>query len=145
MEVIDGSKDDGKQGIVKAVERASNQVVVEGVNLKTKHVRGDLQRKGGIIKIPHRISVAAVHLVDPTTGLGSKIRTTVDPVTKKKNLRVTRDTDTVIPRPEFKRKKPKVTEIGSKDTKPEDVLKVTYTGEVFPPSQIGRIQVRNIF
>ena len=76
VQVISGGSaerggDKGKQGHVLAVLRESNRVIVEGVNIVTKHTRvgqgerGD--RTGGIVTQEAPIHVSNVALVDPST------------------------------------------------------------------------------
>ena len=60
--------DKGKQGRVIQVFPAEGKVLVEGVNLKTRHVRqGQDGQSGGITTVEAPISVAKVALVDPDT------------------------------------------------------------------------------
>ncbi|WP_115726723.1 50S ribosomal protein L24 [Actinomyces culturomici] len=61
--------DKGKQGRVIKVFSAEGKVLVEGINLKTRHVRqGQTQgQAGGIETIEAPISLAKVALVDPDT------------------------------------------------------------------------------
>ena len=65
--VISG-RDKGKTGSVIRVVRTSNRVVVEGVNIVTRHVR---QRPGvsqaGLVQGEAPISVSNVLLIDPDT------------------------------------------------------------------------------
>lgn len=57
--------DKGKQGRVIKVFPAEGKVLVEGINLKTRHVRQG--QTGGIETIEAPISIAKVALVDPET------------------------------------------------------------------------------
>lgn len=60
--------DKGKQGRVIKVFPAEGTVLVEGVNLKTRHVRqGQQGQAGGIETIEAPISLSKVALVDPDT------------------------------------------------------------------------------
>ena len=61
--------DQGKQGRVIKVFPAEQKVLVEGVNLKTRHVRqGQTQGSaGGIETVEAPISLSKVALVDPDT------------------------------------------------------------------------------
>lgn len=59
--------DKGKQGRVIKVFPAEGKVLVEGVNLKTRHVRQGQNRAGGIETTEAPISLAKVALVDPDT------------------------------------------------------------------------------
>jgi large subunit ribosomal protein L24 len=75
--------DRGKQGKVIAVDKKTNRVLVEGLNLKTKHVKaGQTDRgskTGGIETVEGPIHISNVQLVDPSTKkptrLGVKVRT----------------------------------------------------------------------
>lgn len=59
--------DKGKRGRVIRVFPAEQKVLVEGVNLKTRHVRAGQGREGGIETVEAPISLAKVALVDPET------------------------------------------------------------------------------
>lgn len=60
--------DKGKQGRVIQVFPSEGKVLVEGVNLKTRHVKqGQQGQSGGISTIEAPISLAKVALVDPDT------------------------------------------------------------------------------
>jgi large subunit ribosomal protein L24 len=91
VQVISGGSearggDRGKQGQVLAVLKESNRVIVEGVNLVTKHTRegqGDRgQKTGGIVTQEAPIHVSNVALVDPKskkpTRVGYKVEKTKD-------------------------------------------------------------------
>ena len=49
VEVISG-KETGKQGLVRSVLRSKQQVIIENVNIKTKHVKPKQTEDKGIIK-----------------------------------------------------------------------------------------------
>lgn len=60
--------DKGKQGRVIRVFPAEGKVLVEGVNLKTRHVRqGEAGQEGGITTVEAPIAIEKVALVDPDT------------------------------------------------------------------------------
>lgn len=59
--------DKGKQGRVIKVFPAEEKVLVEGVNLKTRHVRQGPNSAGGIETVEAPISLSKVALVDPDT------------------------------------------------------------------------------
>jgi len=96
VEVMTGGKQEkggyrGKQGHVLAVIKETNKVIVEGVNMVTKHNRvGQTERggkTGGIEKQESPIHISNVALVDPSTKkpskVGFKITTSKDGETKK--------------------------------------------------------------
>ncbi len=84
--------DKGKQGRVIKVNTADRTVLVEGVNLKTRHVRqGQAGQQGGIITVEAPISIAKVALVDSSTGKPVRVGFREDIVErdgKKKTVRV---------------------------------------------------------
>ena len=93
--------DKGKQGHVLAVHKETNRVIVEGVNLVTKHTReGQSDRgakTGGIVTQEAPIHVSNVSLVDPKskkpTKAGFKIEVTKD---GKKKTRISRKSGEAI-------------------------------------------------
>lgn len=84
--------DKGKQGRVIKVNTQDRTVLVEGVNLKTRHVRqGQAGQQGGIITVEAPISIAKVALVDPSTGKPVRVgfrEDTIERDGKKKMVRV---------------------------------------------------------
>jgi len=73
----------GKTGTVLAVDKKNNRVIVEGLNMVTKHIRVTENARGvkdgGLVTEPAPIHISNVALVDPTskkpTRLGSKVET----------------------------------------------------------------------
>lgn len=91
VQVISGATqarggDRGKQGKVLEVLVERNRVVVEGINLVTKHVRvGQTQRgskTGGIETHEAPIHVSNVALVDPTSKKPTRVGFREEQVTK---------------------------------------------------------------
>ncbi len=60
--VILAGKDKGKQGEVKEVIASKDKVVVTGVNMISKHVKPNGQKKGGIQKMEAPLHVSNVAL-----------------------------------------------------------------------------------
>ena len=82
VQVITGKKQDrggdrGKQGLVLSVLVEQNRVIVEGVNIVTKHTKAGQTDKGantgGIITQEAPIHVSNVALVDPSTKKPTKV------------------------------------------------------------------------
>ena len=72
--VVLAGKDKGKQGKVLIADPKGGKVVVEGVNVATKHQKPQGQGKeGGIIKIETPIYVCKVQLVCPKCGKGTRV------------------------------------------------------------------------
>ena len=67
VEVLSG-KEKGKQGVVQAMIRKKNQVIVEGLNMHTRRQRKTLERAGSMWTAPGPIHYSNVNLVDPPTG-----------------------------------------------------------------------------
>ena len=70
--VITG-KDRGKTGAVTRALPKTNQVLVEGVNMKKKHQKPRSNRKGQIVEKALPIHVSNVMIVDSKTGKGTRI------------------------------------------------------------------------
>lgn len=84
--------DKGKQGRVIKVFPKEHKVLVEGVNLKTRHTRpGQGGESGGIVTIEAPIAIAKVALVDPDTKQPVRVGFREDIIErdgKKKTVRV---------------------------------------------------------
>ena len=91
VQVITG-KNKGEQGKVLRVNTETSRVVVEGVNVVTKHKRSNAQGEaGGLVKVEAPIHISNVMLVDPETGKPTRVgyRTeTVERNGKQKTVRV---------------------------------------------------------
>ena len=76
VQIIAG-KDKGKQGKVLRVFPSRDRVLVEGVNIVTKHTKPSAQNtKGGILKIEAPIAISNVMLWDAKSHSHSKISRT---------------------------------------------------------------------
>ncbi len=72
--VVLSGKDKGKQGKVLSADPKGGKVVVEGVNVATKHQRAMKQgQEGGIIKLETPIYACKVQLVCPKCGKGTRV------------------------------------------------------------------------
>ena len=67
-------EDAGTEGTVIRVVRKLNRVVVEGVNIVTKHKRATASDEGGIIKFPAPIHASNVMLLDPKSHEPTRVR-----------------------------------------------------------------------
>ncbi|GJM62055.1 MULTISPECIES: 50S ribosomal protein L24 [Persicobacter] len=73
VKVIAGN-DKGKTGIVQEIITATNRVIVEGINVVTKHVKPSATNpNGGIEKVEAPINISNVAFVDPTSGEASRV------------------------------------------------------------------------
>ena len=72
--VVLSGKDKGKQGKVLSADPKAAKVVVEGVNVATKHKKPMKQgEEGGIIKIETPIYASKVQLVCPKCGKNTRV------------------------------------------------------------------------
>ncbi len=86
VEVIAG-KERGKSGTILKVDKKRNRVVVEGLNILTKHVKPKgPQNPGGIVKTEGSIDVSNVLLFCPKCNRG--VRTTKQFLENNKKVRV---------------------------------------------------------
>ena len=97
VKVIRGNFRDA-EGTVLRVLPGSDQVVVEGVNMRKRHERPTQDNpEGGIITFEAPIHVSNVMLVDPTGGEASRIRLRVEADGTKE--RISKKSGNPIPKP----------------------------------------------
>lgn len=92
VQVIAG-KDKKKKGRVLTIDRKANRVVVEGVNVMTKHQKPSGNQPGGIVKTEAAIdasNVMYVHNGKPTR-LGFKVEEENGKIVKKRFAKSTGD------------------------------------------------------
>lgn len=130
VQVIGNHPEKGKQGIVKAVLRHKDRVIVEGVNMGPKFLRGDaeLGTRTQIIQQERTIHYSKVNLVDPETRKPTRFyRKYLEDGTQ---VRVSKKSGAIIPKPPFVDDTPISSHVSDKDTPDEDVWEQTY----FPKS-----------
>lgn len=72
--LVGGSKNRGKRGKVTVADPKAGKVIVEGLNLVTKHKKPrSAQDQGGIIERPRAIDVSNVALVCPKCGKTTRV------------------------------------------------------------------------
>ena len=73
--VVIAGKDKGKTGKVVKVFPKTNKVIVEGVNVVTKHQKPSaINPQGGIVNKEASIHISNVIPLDPETGKGTRVR-----------------------------------------------------------------------
>ena len=92
--VVIAGKDKGKEGKITKILRSENKIVIEGVNVVKKHVKGNGQTAGSIVEMEAPINASNAMIVDPKTGKPSRIGHTVDKNGKK--VRVAKKSDSKI-------------------------------------------------
>ena len=84
--IVLSGKDKGKQGKVMSADPKAMKVIVEGVNVATKHQKAQKQgQEGGIIKVETPIYACKVQLVCPKCGKATRV---AHKVTGDKKVRV---------------------------------------------------------
>jgi len=77
--IVLSGKDKGKEGKVLVADPKAAKVIVEGVNVATKHQKPRKQgEEGGIIKVETPIYACKVQLVCPKCGKGTRVAYKLD-------------------------------------------------------------------
>lgn len=71
--VIIAGKDKGKKGKIMRLLVDKNQIVVEKVNIRTRHMKKTQARAGEIVKYEAPISASNAQIVDPKSGKPTRI------------------------------------------------------------------------
>lgn len=72
VQVIAGSQK-GKKGTVTAVIKDSNRAVIEGLNIRKKHMKPTNNNPGGIVDIEAPIHISNLALLDPKSGKPTRV------------------------------------------------------------------------
>ena len=92
--IVNSGVDAGKKGKILKVLRADNKVVVQGVNIRTKHTKPRRQGEtGGIVKVESPIHISKVNYYCDKCGKGVKLGVQVK---DGKKIRVCRKCNTEI-------------------------------------------------
>lgn len=87
--VVIAGKDKGKEGKIIKTLKNDNKVVVEGINMVTKHVKPSAQNEnGGIIKVEAPIHASNVMILDPKNKKRTRIAHEIDENGKKHRISV---------------------------------------------------------
>ncbi len=92
--IVISGKDKGKEGNITHVLRKENRVVVEGINIVKKHVKGNGQTAGSITEVEAPIHASNVMIVDPKTKKPTRIGHTTNKDGKK--IRVTKKSNSSL-------------------------------------------------
>ncbi len=96
VKVISGNHK-GQEGVVLRVEPEKNRVVIQGVNMRKRHMKpSQASPEGGIVQFEAPLHASNVMLLDPTTGEPTRVRTGVDADGKRQ--RVSTRSGNAIPR-----------------------------------------------
>jgi large subunit ribosomal protein L24 len=115
-------KDSGRQGVVIAVDSKKKRLVVEGLNMYKKHIKGDGRtRVSEIVTISKSVPISKVMLVCPECGKPTRVGYKIDKDGKvrvcKKCGKVIEDKTTEKPKEETKKVEKKKENKEEKDTK----------------------------
>lgn len=83
--LVIAGKEKGKSGRVMRVIASQNRVIVEGLNMRTKHIKRTPQQAGQKVKFEGALSVSNVMLVDPKTKKPTRVGYVVDAKTGRKD------------------------------------------------------------
>jgi large subunit ribosomal protein L24 len=72
VQVIAGSQK-GKKGVVTAVIKDANRAVVEGINIRKKHMKPTNNNPGGIMEIEAPLHISNLSLLDPKSGKPTRV------------------------------------------------------------------------
>ena len=87
--VVIAGKDKGKEGKIIKTLKNDNKVVVEGINMVTKHVKPSAQNEnGGLIKVEAPTQASNVMILDPKTKKRTRIAHEIDENGKKHRISV---------------------------------------------------------
>jgi large subunit ribosomal protein L24 len=92
--VIKG-RERGKSGVITAVDKVTNRVKIEGLNMIKRHVKKSARAGsgGGIVEAAGSINASNVMLVDPGTGKPTRLGSNF---AGDKKSRITKKSNTVI-------------------------------------------------
>lgn len=77
VKVISGNHK-GSEGVVLRVEREKNRVVVQGVNMRKRHMKpSQTSPEGGIVQFEAPVHASNCMLIDPTTGEPTRVKRVV--------------------------------------------------------------------
>ena len=73
--VVLSGKDKGRKGTVQSVSPKDGKVVVEGVNVATRHRKpSQINPQGGIERFPAPMDISKVAVADPKDGKPTRVR-----------------------------------------------------------------------
>lgn len=81
--VVIAGKDKGKEGKIIKVLKKEGKVVVEGVNMVKKHIKGNGQQAGSITEVEAALNASNVMIIDPKTKKPTRIGHRIDKNGKK--------------------------------------------------------------
>lgn len=130
VQVVGTHPERGKQGIVLKVLRDKDRVIVEGVNMGTRNIKGDKDKgiPGRVIMKERTIHYSNVNLVDPIQNVPTRIIKKY--LESGEKVRISKKSGAIIPRPELLtfRKKPVNSIVTESCTSESDAWEITHPG-----------------
>lgn len=118
----------GKQGIIKKVLRDLDRVIVDGVNMGPRSIKGDKDKgiPGKVIQLERTMHYSNVQLVDPIQGVPTRIHKKILPSGEK--VRISKKSGAIIPKPDIlsMRRKPLSSVVTESCTSEDDAWESTY-------------------
>ena len=71
--VVISGKEKGKRGEVERVIPSKNRVVVDGVNIRTRHARPTQQNQEGLFTFAAPMDASNVMVIDPSSGEPTRV------------------------------------------------------------------------
>jgi len=75
-------KDKGREGKIEKVIPKKNAVIIAGVNMYKRHVKGQQGQKGGIYDLPRPLNIAKVALICPNCKKVTRVGFRIEKNTK---------------------------------------------------------------
>lgn len=113
--LIISGKDKGKQGIVLRTLADKNHLVVEGINIRTRHIKKTTQAAGQRVQYEASMDASKVMIIDPKTKKPTRIGFKIDDKGNKK--RIAKSSGEVITKAKVAAKK--TTKTAETSAKPE--------------------------
>ncbi|MDR3326169.1 MAG: 50S ribosomal protein L24 [Rhodospirillaceae bacterium] len=71
--IVIAGKDKGKKGKILRVIPSDNRLVVQGINMLTKHTKPSKTSQGGLVKLEGTIHISNVALLEPNINKATRV------------------------------------------------------------------------
>jgi len=71
--IVNAGKDRGKTGPVLKLDLKNGRVQVEGINMKTRHIKGREGQPGDRVQFASPLHISNVSLIDPKSGKATRV------------------------------------------------------------------------
>lgn len=96
--LVTSGRNKGQRGKVRLNLIERDRVVIEGVNIVTKHIKQGRARQAGLVQVEAPLHVSNVMLICPSCGQPTRVG--VRPGADGKNERYCKKCDVTVPRPD---------------------------------------------